>query len=56
MMMAIACNKLSHSESLHKSGSVYKPQYFITSRKSVSPKPFHTASAMSRLSSRCEEE
>jgi len=40
MMMAIAWNKLSHSESLHKSGSAYKPPHFLTNRRRVPPKPF----------------
>jgi len=39
-MMAIAWNKLSHSESLHKSGSAYKPPHFLTNRRRVPPKPF----------------
>ena len=40
MMMAIAWNKFSHSESLHKSGSAYKAPHFLTNRRHVPPKPF----------------
>lgn len=47
MMMAIAWNKFSHNESLHKSGSAYKTPHFLTNRRHVPAKLFHTGWAIS---------